>query len=361
MIGGALGADSAAACWQRRRRPAFTATKTITRDHLEQRPGRRRRHAQRSRCRSAPRPTCATARRCGSAGPARIRRAASWPTRTPATPSRRSTRWCCWSAGASTRPRSRPNSSSSQQTCWTSTAGERFEQSYNTAFPPWRIDRYADAGSTHGARRRSPTKRPAACFAPAPDEYWVPFVAADGTTYAGGTGGCAGMAPEAANVGGLSLPSNETYGVTELNGSGQADFDVWTAEDNASLGCSDTVACSLVAVPVMGISCDAGRSSPARRRTSPARTRPRCRRRLPRHRATSRQGRSCSRPDGEDVSVSGALWWAASNWRNRITRAAQVRALVQRLRRGRPAAAGSTSTAPRCSPRPRRSGLRRSA
>ena len=52
------------------------------------------------------------------------------------------------------------------------------------------------------------------------------------------------------------MPSNETFGVTARNGEGSAKFDVWTAAENASLGCSQTVACSLVAVPIMGISCD---------------------------------------------------------------------------------------------------------
>ena len=85
---------------------------------------------------------------------------------------------------------------------------------------------------------------------------WVPFVAADGTTYYGGNAGCAGEAPESDNVGGSAMPSNETFGVTAADGSGSANFDVWTATQNADLGCSDTVACSLVAVPIMGISCD---------------------------------------------------------------------------------------------------------
>ena len=41
--------------------------------------------------------------------------------------------------------------------------------------------------------------------------------------------GCAGMAPEAANVDGPALPSNTTYGVTDADGTGSAKFDVWTA------------------------------------------------------------------------------------------------------------------------------------
>ena len=40
----------------------------------------------------------------------------------------------------------------------------------------------------------------------------MPFVAANGTRYYGGSNGCAGMAPEAANSAGQALPSNTTYG-----------------------------------------------------------------------------------------------------------------------------------------------------
>jgi hypothetical protein len=204
----------------------------------------------------------------------------------------------------------------SQQTCWTATSGERFEQSYNTAFPPWRIDRYASPDE-RTALVGQPAARPAGCFSAAPDEYWVPFTAANGTTYAGGTGGCAGMAPEAANVGGLSLPSNTTYGVTAPNGSGQADFDVWTAEDNASLGCSDLVPCSLVAVPVMGISCDATASAlPAADQPGAQAADADAACRGTGHYAP---GQVVQPTGGEDIAVSGALWWAASNWRNRIT------------------------------------------
>ena len=66
---------------------------------------------------------------------------------------------------------------------------------------------------------------------------------------------CAGEAPESNDVGGGAMPSNETFGVTGTDGSGTANFDVWTSTQNQSLGCSATVACSLVAVPIMGITC----------------------------------------------------------------------------------------------------------
>ena len=202
-------------------------------------------------------------------------------------------------------------------TCWTQTSAERYQDSFNTAFPPWRVDRYATAAQRQDIVA-APPSRPPACGVPAPQEYWVPFVAVN-TTYYGGSGGCAGMAPEAANVGALSLPSNTTYGVTELNGTGSASFDVWTAEDNASLGCSDTVPCALVAVPIMGISCDIAALSldPADR--PPAGP-------VADDASTSCMAAGKYAPGqvvppvgGEDPAVSGALWWATSNWQGRLS------------------------------------------
>ena len=64
--------------------------------------------------------------------------------------------------------------------------------------------------------------------------------------------------PEAspANYTSLSLPTNETFGVTGTDGKGAATFDIFTNEDHPSLGCSANVPCSLVAVPIEGVSCD---------------------------------------------------------------------------------------------------------
>jgi len=190
------------------------------------------------------------------------------------------------------------------ETCWTQTAAERFQDAFNTTFPPYRLDRYAPK-SQRAAIVGAPRQRPAQCFTASPAEHWVPFKAVSGKTFYGGSGGCAGMAPEAANVGGLALPSNTTYGVTERNGTGAAQFNVWTAESNASLGCSDKVACSLVIVPIMGISCDlkAASTDDAAACTAKGQFAP---------------GQLVQPRGGEDLAVSGALWWSDSNWRNRI-------------------------------------------
>jgi hypothetical protein len=203
-------------------------------------------------------------------------------------------------------------------TCWTATAPERFDSSFQTAFPPWRLDRY-EVPAHRTAIVGQPDPRPSACFSPSPAERWIPFVGTSGTVFAGGAAGCAGMAPEAANVGGLSVPSNTTYGVTSADGTGKSKFAVWTAENNASLGCSADVACALVAVPIEGISCDvAGADLPEADRPSDpdlaAEADGLCR-----GEGHFEPGQVVVPAGRQDVTVSGGLWWAASNWRNRIT------------------------------------------
>jgi hypothetical protein len=205
----------------------------------------------------------------------------------------------------------------SPQSCWTQSWSERFQGSFDTAFPPYRLDRYATKAQ-RAAIVGAPKHRPAGCFAPALSEYWVPFVTSTGHVYPGGSGGCAGMAPEAASAEGSSLPSNETFGVTGRDGKGSAKFDVWTSAENASLGCSTSVACSLVAVPIEGISCDpAARSLPAKDRPKAGELSADtagCE-----AKGAFAPGQTVTPQGGDDMAVSGSLWWSASNWRNRIT------------------------------------------
>jgi ABC-type phosphate transport system substrate-binding protein len=206
----------------------------------------------------------------------------------------------------------------SQKTCWTQDWSERYQDTLQTDFPPYRLDRYgttADRAQVVGA----PPNLPAECnFLPAPTQHWVPFVAADGHTYYDGPAGCAGQPPESQSVGGSSLPSNETFGVTGLDGKGSAKFDIWTSAENASLGCTQLVACSLVAVPIMGISCDvAAKSLPSADRPPPseaADARSQCE-----AKGAFAPGQIVTPQDQDDLAVSGSLWWSASNWRNRIT------------------------------------------
>ena len=207
----------------------------------------------------------------------------------------------------------------SPETCWTQNWSEHYQDSFQTDFPSYRLDQFA----TVPARAQvvgAPSPLPAACqYLPATTQHWVPFVAADGQVYYGGPAGCAGQPPEAQNVSNSSnFPSNETFGVTGLDGKGSAGFDVWTSAENASLGCSQTVSCALVAVPIMGISCDASATSlPGTDRptgTAGAVAVSQCE-----AKGAFAPGQLVNPAEDDDLTVSGSLWWSPSNWRNRIT------------------------------------------
>jgi len=204
------------------------------------------------------------------------------------------------------------------ETCWTQTAPERV-QNGAFDFPPYRLDLNASAAD-RGPRAGVPAQLPAKCkqFSSGV-QHWVPFVAASGHVFDFGPQGCAGLPPEAANVGSNLQPGNTTYGVSDLGGRGAAKFVITTSETNASLGCSQKVSCALVVIPIMGISCDpAGHSLPPADR--------------PPSDAVAEAFAQCSATGAyapgelaaagnqnvEDLAVSGQLWWSASNWRNRI-------------------------------------------
>ena len=201
----------------------------------------------------------------------------------------------------------------SPETCWTQTWSEHYQDSLGDAYPPYRLDEYATAADRSPVVG-APSPMPHSCqyFESAPVQYWVPFVTADGTVDSGGNGGCAGEPPESDDVGGSALPSNETFGITAPDGTGSAKFDLWTSAENASLGCSNTVSCSLVAVPIMGISCDP--SSATIPSAVPASDVSKCE-----GTGAFAPGQLMPQSGGGQLAVSGSLWWAASNWRNRIS------------------------------------------
>ncbi|HXR53423.1 MAG TPA: hypothetical protein VN793_00105 [Acidimicrobiales bacterium] len=207
-----------------------------------------------------------------------------------------------------------PDEQLTPETCWTQSWSERYQDSLDDTYPPYRLDQYASTAD-RAAIAGAPSTLPAKCadFETAPVQHWVPFEAANGTAYEGGNGGCAGEAPESDDVGGAALPSNETFGVTGTDGTGSAQFDVFTTQQNASLGCTQNVPCALVAVPIMGITCDWSSISPAPSQSD----------------QDACEGTGAYQPgsganfgqnnDGADLTVTGSLWWSASNWRNRIT------------------------------------------
>ncbi len=216
------------------------------------------------------------------------------------------------------------------ETCWTQSWTERYRGSNASnaggVYPPYRLDQYA---TTHGAI----VGQPPAATLPTTSEcvnrvatnlqtvrYWLPWLAASGKVYSGGTGGACGVPPQANNAITSALPSNETFGVTSLGGVGNAEFDVFTTAENTTLDCSDTVACSLVAIPIMGISCDAAvLPKVTRKATVAAETADLkyCEDKGAYQPGTGADTQDLN--DGDDLTVSGALWWSPSNWRNRIT------------------------------------------
>ncbi|MBN9619030.1 MAG: hypothetical protein J0H43_04785, partial [Actinobacteria bacterium] len=210
------------------------------------------------------------------------------------------------------------------ETCWTQYADERFDYgSDDPAYPAWRSDAQASAAD-RAAFAGAPAAIPSACASTLFEttyQRWVPFLAAGGQTFSGGPFGCGGLPPEAGPsnlTSNLALPSNETFGVTDRNGNGSAQFDVFTTEDHPSLGCSATVACSLVAVPVMGISCDpSGSLLPADQRPAPAdvsTAQANCE-----STGNFAPGQMLPSQASGDPAVDGSLWWSASNWDNRIS------------------------------------------
>jgi hypothetical protein len=204
-------------------------------------------------------------------------------------------------------------------TCWTQTAQERVQSSPEDNFPPYRLDLYASAAD-RAQDVGVPANPPAACASYISGaQYWVPFVNASGHVYEIGPNGCAGLPPEAAEAQSTEQPGNTTYGVSNLQGDGSDKFVITTADTNASLGCSSTVACSLVAIPIMGISCDpAGDSLPPAERVPPGQQA----QALAECDETGAYAAGELAPVGdqnvEDLTVSGQLWWSASNWRNRV-------------------------------------------
>jgi len=200
------------------------------------------------------------------------------------------------------------------QTCWTQTWSERYQDNLDDPYPPYRLDQYASPAGQ--AIVGAPSSLPSTCAGDesAPVQYWVPFQGAGGQVYPGGNAGCAGEAPESNDVGSGALPSNETFGVTGTNGQGTANFDVFTAEQNASLGCTQNVPCALVAVPIMGISCDPSvASSPAPSATDVSACE------AAGSYAPGANAHTGAYENGADLSVTGSLWWSPSNWRNHMT------------------------------------------
>lgn len=205
--------------------------------------------------------------------------------------------------------------------CFTQTPTERnYEVGYEYA--PWRLD-HDETSANREPLVGYPNPLPPGCIPSSSTGRYVPFIAydknskGDGTVYRplpgkeGAELECGPvLAPEMVTVDQSDAPpASTTYAVSDTRGNGNYRFSVLTDTENASLGCSQSVKCSLVVIPIMGISCDVSGGS------------------------VSQEDKDLCEQDGRhepggllgpspafdtDISVSGVFWWSASNWKNRI-------------------------------------------
>lgn len=216
----------------------------------------------------------------------------------------------------------------SPETCWTQTSPERYLAAASHT-PSWRFDAFAKPGDREPiVGRPDPLPEECAAVSEPLTARWLPFRAAGGEVYYGGPDpsvGCTPMAPESDSAEAGGLPSNTTYGITGTDGRGETDFAVWTAAENASLGCSPSVDCALVAVPIVGVSCDTwGNELPAGTEQTTKTGAVLTDAQLTTADATCRSTGAYEpgAPRSSETTaqaVRGNLWWSASNWRNRIT------------------------------------------
>ena len=218
------------------------------------------------------------------------------------------------------------------QTCWNEYVASRGTRDIGVQYPPWRLD--SDAAQADRAVHAGEPDSHSGCSATFTASHQLPFVAADGTAYYGSGGGgeayrpglynaCGRQPPEAPGTedAQASFPDPTTYNTTAPDGTGTARFSVRTATSNRSLGCSAVVPCALVAIPIMGINCDGGAGLPADQLPDPSNQ--------DAIDALNQDEQDCelggASPPGTqsggqsfNYSVTGRLWWSASNWKNRI-------------------------------------------
>ena len=183
----------------------------------------------------------------------------------------------------------------SPSTCWTSTRMQR-TQSLSPSAAVWTHDMYATDADRQPKSGMDPFPADTCNDVSIFDTHITPFVAANGKVFPSCNEDT--MAPEAAV--GSSFPPAEQEAFTGADGTGQTDFEVRSTVENESLGCSRSVPCSVVVIPIMGISCiddDA----------------------MCRQTGSFAPGSSNFTNDGVDPAVSPLYWWAASNWRNRFS------------------------------------------
>lgn len=192
------------------------------------------------------------------------------------------------------------------QTCWTASVAQRSQISRSPGEASWTDDLYAGEADKQRVSGMDPFPSAEECPTADIEPYYTrltPFVPRKGAAFPACDADS--MPPEAAV--GAAFPPAELAAFTDEQGKGSVQFEVRSEVENESLGCSDKVACAVVVVPILGLSCDqpedpATLADKACRKTG----------RFP-------AGSSNFSNDGVDQAVSPALWWSESNWRNRFT------------------------------------------
>ncbi|MEQ6900552.1 hypothetical protein [Nocardioides sp. YIM 152588] len=194
----------------------------------------------------------------------------------------------------------------SPRTCWTSSYYQRSQVLASPSAALWTVDRYAAepdveriSGLEGVADEECATVRDSASFY----SHLTPFVAASGEVFPACDRDT--MPPEAAV--GAAFPAAEVAAYSDTDGAGSVDFEVRSAVENESLGCSHEVACSIVVVPIAGLSC----AAPGDPVTTLDRN---CR-----QYGEFAWGSSNFAGLGIDQAVGPALWWSESNWRHRFS------------------------------------------
>jgi len=194
----------------------------------------------------------------------------------------------------------------SPDTCWTGSVAERSQVTRSGSDAAWTHDLFAGAADKAPLSGMTPFPSTSVCPTASIPGYFThltPFRNPKGKVFPACDS--AHMPPEAAV--GSAFPPNEVAAFTDRSGRGAVQFEVRTDVENASLGCAHDVPCSIVVIPINGLSCDQPSSPP----TSSDQA---CRRggQFP-------PGSSNFSGQGVDQAVSPSLWWSATNWRNRFS------------------------------------------
>ena len=192
------------------------------------------------------------------------------------------------------------------QTCWTASVAQRSQITRGDAEASWTHDLYATDADKQRISGLDPF--PSLDVCPTGDQppyftHLTPFITAAKKTFEACDS--AHMPPEAAV--GAAFPPAEIAAFSDETGSGSVQFEVRSDVENESLGCNHEVDCTIVVIPINGLSCDVPAEPPTTADNA-------CRkggRFLP--------GSSNFANEGADQAVSPSLWWSASNWANRFS------------------------------------------